>query len=303
MSRAPHVILCLIWLAAPVRCRESEAPRPWSSLAPPLRDALQQGRLLYSHQIPQGPFGAQLPTMDDRIDKKNVVFLLDQFSATGLKWIRDGAVTGYMVDDRTVSPMKEQMDEFWFRYCEEAKKRGIRVLATIRVAGMGNKAYGAGEHGREMLAEWCRIAVPALKPWIKDWELGNEPNPEIPPAEYVAACRTVYPIIKEIDPEARVYGGAVAMLECMSPASKGGREPYPDRDSCYLDGLLDAGLLAFCDVFSFHPYRQPCVPENIPEHASEYAPWSKWPDYVTQIKALKARLREASGGDFRIANT
>jgi hypothetical protein len=112
-----------------------------------------------------------------------------------------------------------------------------------------------------------------------------------------------YKAIKAIDPSARVHAGVLSMLECMSPAEKGGREPYPALKSCYIDGLIAAGLLDCCDVVSFHPYRQPYVLENIPEHASEFSPWNKWKDYIEQIQALKARLKKAKSKDIPISIT
>jgi hypothetical protein len=279
------------------------APRTWSALPPEIRDALQPGRFFYSHQIPSGPFGAQLPTMDDGIDADRVDWLLDQFSAAGLKWIRDGAVVGFDNFQKPDQMKNWQPPAFWIQFCKGAKARGINLVVTLRVIdGPGGKCTASPE-GHRALAEWIKVIVPKLKPWVRDWEIDNEPNPEIPPAMYVQGVRAAYAAIKKIDPEARVHAGVLSMLECMTPAAKGGREPYPDKNSSYLDDLIAAGLTDCCDVVSIHPYRQPYVLENIPEHASEFRPWRTWKDYPEQILALKARLRKAKGRDVPIAIT
>jgi len=283
----------------------SPAKRLWSSLPPEVREALQPGRFLYSNQIPSSPFGANLQTMDDRVDWDNVESLLDQFSASGLKWIRDGAVAGYD-DFKKLDQMKNwKPPEFWTQFCRGAKARGINLLVTLRVIscpGPGGKCTSSPE-GHRALVEWIKVIVPILRPWVKDWEIDNEPNPDIPPAMYVQGVRAAYSAIKKIDPEARVHAGVLSMLECMTPATQGGREPYPDKNSSYVDGLIAAGLTDCCDVVSFHPYRQPYVLENIPEHASEFRPWQTWKDYIEQIQALKARLTKAKGKDMPISIT
>ncbi|MBI3921649.1 MAG: hypothetical protein HY318_09550 [Armatimonadetes bacterium] len=298
-----------------------ESPRPWMKLPAEVREALRQGHPRFSDQIAESPFGAQLAVMDDKIDLDRIPQLLDQFAATGMKWIRDGAVAGVAAEGKVYPSGGSAADtwadlkipDFYFTFLKEARARGINLLVTLRVVGLpGGKVTGSGEAGRKALAGWCKAVVPPLKPWVKDWEIDNEPNPEIPPEEYVAAVRVAYEIIKEIDPEARVYAGVLANLECLASVEKGGREPvekqaYPkDPKVGYVDALLEAGLLEVCDVLSFHPYRPPItVPllENIPEHASEYPPWNKWADYPAQIDDLKARLRRVGGRDFPIANT
>jgi len=283
-------------------------PNPWSKMPVEIREELHPGRPLLSEQISDSPFGAQLATMDDRIEADRISFVLDQFAATGMKWIRDGAVVG-LNDGETVEQAKEQwkkIPEYWFDFCKESTDRKIKLLITIRVVMPGGKKVtGSGELGRTALVEWCKIIVPTLKSWVKDWEIDNEPNPEISPAEYVAAVKVAYKTIKDIDPEARVHAGVLSSLESLASAARGGKEPYPDPNSCYVDGLLQAGLLNVCDVFSIHTYRWGTwgITANIPEHASEMPMWEKWSDYIAQIKELKDRLHQASGRDFPISIT
>lgn len=302
---ATAFIACAYGQTSEVHMAALDSPRPWKALAPELRYALQTGRLRYSDQIPSSPFGASLPTMDDRVEINNIPLALDRFATTGLKWIRDGAVSGYRDGQFNIIRREGKLPDLWVEFCKEAHARGIRLVVVLRVLGLpGGKVSASGELGRTALREWCETVVPVLKPWVRDWEVDNEPNPEIPPKEYVAACRVVYETIKRIDPEARIYGGVLASLECMLPKAKGGKEPYPDPNSCYLDGLLEAGLLDVCDVFSVHTYRQPYLLSSLPEHETGYLSHGRrWPDYPTQIRALKDRLQEAGGRVFPIAIT
>ena len=290
-----------------------DSPRPWSALPVEVRESLKQGRPRFSEQITDSPFGTHLWVMAQDHDTDRIPFVLDGVAATGMKWIRDG-VYAEMRPGETVEQARDRWKnltqlrlessyESAVAYCKAAKARGIRILALIKIDGLPNKVTGSGERGRRALVELCKIIVPALKDWIKDWEIDNEPNPEIPPAEYVAAVRAAYKTIKGIDPEARVYAGVVSSLECLVPAAQGGLEPYPDPNSCYIDGLLEAGLLDVCDVFSFHPYRKPTNIARFPEKGSQYRERKRWRDYTAQIQDLKLRLKKAAGRDFPIANT
>jgi len=81
------------------------------------------------------------------------------------------------------------------------------------------------------------------------WEIWNEPNTShywgdqlSTPEEYMKLLRPAYQAIKEADPDAIVVGGCV-LIQFMN-------EPKYS----YLEGLLEAGLLDYCDVVSVHIY-------------------------------------------------
>lgn len=84
------------------------------------------------------------------------------------------------------------------------------------------------------------------------WEIWNEPdNPpfwgmkQSTPQEYINLLKPAYEAIKKVAPDAVVVGACV-LIQFMEFKS----EP----DYSYLKGLLDLGLLKYCDVVSVHIY-------------------------------------------------
>jgi len=107
--------------------------------------------------------------MDDRVDRDRFVLGLDQYVATGMKWIHDGVPTGYVKDQDDVQTMADQTNGYWIPHCKAAKARGLNIIASFHVCNLDGKTSGAGELGRRMADRWARIIVPQMKPWIKDW--------------------------------------------------------------------------------------------------------------------------------------
>jgi hypothetical protein len=81
------------------------------------------------------------------------------------------------------------------------------------------------------------------------WEIWNEPGnkpywgkKQSKPSDYMALLKPVYKAIKKADPTANVVGGS-SLVRFL------GRSKFT-----YLDGLLKAGVLNYCDTISVHTY-------------------------------------------------
>jgi hypothetical protein len=134
---------------------------------------------------------------------------------------------------------------------------------------------------------YTRGVVMQLKPYIKHWQIGNEPNLANAPEAYVRITEVVARTIRAEQPDAIIYGPAVSMLQCMA------EEPYP-----WIPHALRAGLLKHIDVFSFHPYR---ANGDEPERASEFARFRHWPTYTNQLDALRHLLQAHGKKSLKLA--
>ncbi len=93
----------------------------------------------------------------------------------------------------------------------------------------------------------------------------NEPNlslewgfQPVDPAKYVAMLRTVYPMIKEANPNVQVLAGALAPT-LAPPGSEWGM-----NDLDYLQAMYDAGAAGYFDVLAVHSYGWHFPPDDPP---------------------------------------
>jgi len=111
-------------------------------------------------------------------------------------------------------------------------------------------------------AEFLKKAASRYRGKEIAWEIWNEPNTphywgdrQSTPEDYMRLLRPAYTAIKQTDPGATVVGGCV-LIQFMN-------EPKYS----YLRGLLEAGLLDYCDVISVHIY--PIEKENAAKQFNE----------------------------------
>ena len=86
--------------------------------------------------------------------------------------------------------------------------------------------------------EKVREAVTRFKGRVQFWEIVNEPNFSMKPEEYAALLKQVYPLIKELDPQAQVLGPAVCGIQLG-----------------WHEALFRAGAGPFLDAISIHDYE------------------------------------------------
>ena len=75
------------------------------------------------------------------------------------------------------------------------------------------KVFGQFTNVRDCTPACVRAAVAKLKNQVNVWEIMNEPNFSMNPVQYVALIKKLYPLIKSIDPQARVMGPAVCGIQ------------------------------------------------------------------------------------------
>ena len=99
---------------------------------------------------------------------------------------------------------------------------GLRILRVNTGQGLdaiAKTAEAARKYGLTLLVQFegadkctpekVREAVSRLKGRVKYWEIVNEPNFSMTPQSYAALLKRIVPLIKQIDPQARVMGPAV----------------------------------------------------------------------------------------------
>ena len=242
------------------------------------------------------PFGTQTTSMVEGHESRRLAAYLKDVADAGFAWVKDYLAAGNVAEGEDWRAKWSTFPPHYETFLRTANSLGLRVMLRLDYPRWRGGEPTSPE-ALQAVARFYHQVVRRYKPWVKDWEIDNEPNignakPRIPPADYAAIVKVASRAIRAEDPEAKVYGPASAMLQCLHD------DPFP-----YIPRLLDAGLLDDVDVFSFHPYRQPYQRANVPEHASEFYPWQVWGSYRRQIDDLRTRLRAKAGRDVPIAAT
>ncbi len=271
-----------------------------------IRKQVPVGTPRKSAEIADSPFGIHTTIMHEGADSSMIERQVELMSEAGFKWAIDyHANSG--VKDLTPHEVGEKFSNVSrsIKYAQLLREADINLMMRIdplRWAPRGKEAdfdYEPGSLDMQKAEVFTRQIVRQLKPYTKHWHIWNEPNignetPYVTPENYVKLFSQISAVIREEQPDAVVYGPGTAMLQCMAD------KPYP-----WIPRVLDAGLMEYCDVFSFHPYRQPAVRANLPEYASEFHPWTTWGSYEAQINDLKEMISDHIEDDkpIRLAAT
>jgi len=300
-------IVYMTFIGVTAAIATEQEPRAFSDLPEAIQRQIGQGPPRDSMQIEASPFGTHTTIMGEGGSAEYIHQAPDLIAKAGYKWVMDyisiRSTEGMTVED--VANKFSHLPQRCFDFAQALKDRDIGLM--VRLDPFPWTPWKEGTH--PVFAEqsetldkakvFTREVVRQLKPYTRYWQIWNEPNignenPYILPADYVQVVRELAKVIREEQPDAVIMGPGTAMLQCLADT------PYP-----WIPKALDAGLLDTIDVFTFHPYRQPAVQENIPEHASEFHPWTIWGGYEEQIADLRTRLRKhtSDGEDFPIAST
>lgn len=273
-----------------------------------IRARIATGTPRSSAEIVDSPFGIHTTIMNEGGSPELIEKLVALISEGGFKWAVDylahsGRTAG--MTPAQVEQMYAALPERCIDYARRLQAAKVNLLVRLDPfpwTPHGKEAafdYAPGSSDMLRASAFIRQTVRQLKPYTRHWQIWNEPNlgnavPYVTPESYVKLFAQIAAVIRSEQPDAVLYGPGTAMLQCLADS------PYP-----WIPRALDAGLLDHVDVFTFHPYRQPAVRDNIPEHASEFHPWNTWKTYANQIADLRARLRgRAKGGrDVPIAAT
>lgn len=208
-----------------------------------------------SSEISSSPFGIQSGTLVDSI--------VARAAQIGVKWTRLGASWPSIEKEKGVYNWEETDKAF-----DIALKNGITPFVTI---GGGNKLYSKlTTYDDKQLAEiygfkpeppikdkvamqaylnFVKATVTRYKDKIKYWEIWNEPNhrnywgSEPNGKEYGNLIIETARVIKEVDPDCKLIGGAMAGI-----------------DAKFADDFLGTGSFKYLDIISYHNYG--AVPEE-----------------------------------------
>jgi GH35 family endo-1,4-beta-xylanase len=128
--------------------------------------------------------------------------------------------------------------------------QGLEPVVTLR----GTAPWASSQPGAERpelfpperIEDWTAFVdavVRRYSPWVRDWEIWNEPNGDDyflgTPGDYVDLLNAAYPVIKAADPGATVWAPAVAF------------HPWSDDALAFVEQVVATGRF---DVLSLHLY-------------------------------------------------
>ena len=285
------VLLALQSACATVSAQNTAIPT-FAALPENIRNEVLLGEPRSSQHIADSPFGVQTTICAEGGPGDYMNKAAGAIAAAGYKWVGEYVLNSWkagqapqLSEAATWSKLVPRCGEHLARL----QASGISVL--MRIDPLPTRMLRGSEPVTEaelaLATAYTRNVVTQLKPYIKHWQIGNEPNLANAPEAYVRITEAVGRTIRAEQPDAIIYGPAVSMLQCMAP------EPYP-----WIPNALRAGLLRHIDVFSFHPYR---ANGDEPERASEFSRFRHWPTYTNQLDALRHLLQAHSKKPFKLA--
>ncbi len=177
------------------------------------------------------------------------------------EWIRDELRWGWGMEAKTKGELRMPTAD----WTDQVNKAGVNSLAIL---GFGNTLYNDingvndssgiyvptidNEKYFEAFLNYVTFVVTNCKGKVEAYEIWNEPNHadfnyqiskskySYDPADYFELLKASYKVIKNIDPQAKVVGGAFLF---------GGT-----RNSGWIEELFASGAGAYMDAFSVHMY-------------------------------------------------
>jgi hypothetical protein len=275
----------------------------FDDLPPEIRSRILTGEPRTSLEIDASPYGAHTTMMEGPDGDIPVMEqVVDLLSAAGHKWVMEATpdlnvnhLAAEEVERKLIAPRLPDM----IKYAVMLEAAGIELIVRLDVPQLlKNVDRAPTPEDIAKLRAYMEPLVRGLSPYVRHWQFNNEPNmgnenPWFPPEYFVEWSRAAGDILRELQPEAVYSAPGFVMLQCMA------EKPYP-----WVRLSFEAGLLKPLDWLTYHPYRMPETLENIPEHASEFKPWTTWGSYYHQITELRRMIREYNGGkDIPLAIT
>ena len=225
-----------------------------------------------SQELPDNHIGAWLGYYDDYYDT-------DFVYRNGFKRIRIGALFGGDADWSPILNMESIPPEVDATISEYAEN-GVEIVLVTAV-GSGLRAYGATFKSEEEInryLDYVRFVVPKFPGRIHYYEIWNEPAVWIDVKDYANLVERVVPVIRELDPRAKIIIGAIqGRWEDGYPGY--GKHQRSRIALEYLNKLLELVDLEKVDGISWHAFY-----DNIPSDSY----YQDYPQMVQGIKDLAA---------------
>jgi hypothetical protein len=229
--------------------------------------------------------------------------LLNSVLSRGLKWVRLSNWSPSPLNWQEVlhAPGVYSIPEDCDDFITDLAHNGVNIVLSLSAgAGLDGSEYGwwggpgwgvlgdrepewwfSTQEDRERFSDYVRFMVQHFRGRIRYYEIWNEAdsgqNPGDPRggvvlSDYVLLVNRVAPIIRQIDPDARVVGGAV------------GR--FYEEDRQWLLAMLDSGVGPLVDAISWHPFygESPLLYSGeYPQHPEPFY----WRDYPSNVQSFR----------------
>ena len=234
--------------------------------------------------------------------------LLLKICDLGLKWVRTNFWSPNPLNWQEVlqAPDVYSIDQDCDDFISELAKNRVNVVLTLSAgAGLDGRQHdwwgGPGwgvlgdreperwfntQKNRDEFINYVCFMVQHFKGRVKYYEIWNEPSSgewdargTVTLGDYVTLVKQVVPVIRQIDPEAKIVVGAV------------GR--FREGDKQWLEKMLSASIGPLVDALSWHPFygESPIIYSGeYPQHPEPFY----WRDYPYNVE--KFELKAASLG-------
>jgi len=193
----------------------------------------------------------------------------------GFKWMRIGSVAESWSVTLNAETLSDEID----RTISEYSDQGVEIVLILQQGtGAGSFFYTfQSDDEIEQYLEYVRFVVSHFKGRIHYYEIWNEPG-LIAPKDYVNLVEQTVPVIREIDPDAKIIIGAIPG-DWVNEFPGYGEFQRFSVDNRYLNELLLSGVVSLVDGISWHPLY-----DNVP--SDPY--YQVYPQIVQEIKDMAA---------------
>ena len=205
----------------------------------------------------------------------------------GLKWLRigfwDSSLNWQEVESR---PREYSVPSERDAFVRDMVENGVTVVLCLSVGSGKNRPDGTkfkSDDDINRYADYVRFMVRHFKPFIRYYEIWNEPGTNTPwgnivVEDFARLVKRVIPVIREEYSEAKIVVGATGGHWVSGFPGYGDFSRYT-FELDYLKTLLKSGIASFIDVISWHPFYG---------HTPDDPYYQNYPQMVGELKALAA---------------
>lgn len=190
---------------------------------------------------------------------------------------------GPFVDDR-LGNIEEEIPADYIAFYQKLHDLGIQTRYSLsfwdltyqREGGIMDLDRLSSEDEINRYLDYVRMVVTSLKGLVDEYELWNEPDANrdwyqrIEPEDYIAVARQAIPIIREIDPNAKIV-----LISTSNYVN------LPCQD--YSNLILESDILSMADAISLHTVNNDASPEFLSDYYYGYE--EMWQQIKTKAEA------------------
>jgi len=150
-------------------------------------------------------------------------FSLDVITRLGIRWARAMSPAGFF---RWGFEPQDSQFVWYDDEVQRAASRGITILGTIG-EGWPSSADNGGLPDLDKWQEFVSQIVNHYKPWVKYWEIDNEPNWSFTPNFYAQMLKMACDAIEANDPQAKIIAMGGSNMEFMQQVVAELEKLYP----------------------------------------------------------------------------